>query len=121
MTKINRTYSINEEFVNDLSKTNASELINTLLEDYFNAINSNNLDVLRAKMTEKVQKKKLLEQEIKQFKTKILKLMKEKEDEEAKNMNSKEKEERRIKVEELKRKWQAEEISDEEYWESFDA
>jgi predicted FMN-binding regulatory protein PaiB len=114
--KITRSYTLNEENIERLKKvSNASELIDTLLTNYFKEEESE--ESIRCKFLEAQRiadlTKEKLESKIGQ-RISIERLSKQK------KMLTTEQETRRLEVEEMKRKWQNDEITDDEYWAFFD-
>ena len=114
--KIARTYTIEKEIIDKLEGLNASGLINELLKSYFNGDLPDDINILRQLYEEKRQKKAILLKEMRNISAKIGKKQAEIEEKRQENMTENEKIARKMKNEEMLKLWQAEEISDEEYW-----
>lgn len=69
--KITKPFCIDDEIIPQLKNMNASELVNSLLKDHFDAENVVNLSKLRTKLKEKLRKKAILLKEIRLIKRKV--------------------------------------------------
>lgn len=109
----NVTIYLDDEALQLYEQSEKGILINRLLKDYFSnseevlnerfLIADRERNVAKARLDEKINQRLRKEQEASK-----------------KKMLTKEQEERRLEVEEMKRKWQNDEITDEEYWDFFD-
>jgi hypothetical protein len=118
--KVNRTWCVDEEFIPLLRETNASELINSLLEGHFSEENSEDEKILRAKYDTFRAEKTILLQKMRHISKKITQIKQKNDMEKQKLMDSKAKETRKLEVEDIQRRYQNDEITEEEYWSFFD-
>ncbi len=69
--KITKPFCIDDKLIPQLKNINASELVNLLLTEHLEGINSENLSKLKQKLSEKLQKKAILLKEIRLIKKKV--------------------------------------------------
>lgn len=70
--KITKPFCIDDELIHQLKKLNASDLVNSLLREYFDGKNSENLAKLKQKLSENLEKKKVLLRETREIRRKIV-------------------------------------------------
>lgn len=69
--KITKPFCIDDNLARELSKTNASKLVNDLLSEYFEGVDSMNISKLKNNLDKKSRKKKILLKEIKELRERI--------------------------------------------------
>ena len=69
--KITKPFCIDDDLINQLAKTNASELVNRLLHEHFDGVNNKNLGVLKQKLSKNVAEKRKIGKEIKEIRLNI--------------------------------------------------
>lgn len=69
--KVTKPFCIDDDLVSELSKVNASELVNSLLREHIDDKNSMSLSKLNTKLSENLQKKSILLREIRDLRRKI--------------------------------------------------
>lgn len=72
--KVTKPFCIDAELIEELKKTNASLLVNSLLKEHFDAETKPNLIKLKQIFSEKTQKKKILLKELRDLRLKIDKM-----------------------------------------------
>ena len=72
--KVTKPFCIDDNLIRELTKVNASELVNSLLKDHFDGKNEENLLKLKKKFTEIKQKKKEILTEYRNLRGKIAKI-----------------------------------------------
>ena len=112
--------SVDADLGEQLSKVNASELVNNLLRQHFFIDTCENIAVFRSEMAKNSEKKAILLKKNRFFKERIADIQAKKEAKEHAGVETEVREKRRKEVEEHKRKWKNDEITDDEYWEFFD-
>jgi len=69
--KTTKPFCIDSDLIKELSKINASSLVNELLRDYFNQINEGNLAKNKQKLTGLLSEKKILCKKVRELRQKI--------------------------------------------------
>jgi len=69
--KVTKPFCVDDDLIKDLQKVNASELVNELLREHFDGIDSMNLVKLKQLLSKKTMEKSSLLKEIRDFKRKI--------------------------------------------------
>jgi hypothetical protein len=69
--KVTKPFCVDDELIRELTKVNASELVNSLLKEHFDDKNSMSLKKLKHKLSENLQKKKVLLRDIRDLRGKI--------------------------------------------------
>jgi len=72
--KVTKPFCVDSDLLDELSKINASDLVNSLLRDHFDGKNSMNLGKLKQKLSKNLQKKKVLLKETRELRRKIAKI-----------------------------------------------
>jgi len=118
--KVPKTFNIEAEFLDLLKKTNASDLVNELLRDHFNDVDTYDVKKLKLAL---IEERAIIDNATLKIQH-INKKLKEIEDAERKAKETlkyqKEFAEYNTKVTELNEKWKNEEITEEDYWNLLD-
>jgi len=72
--KVTKPFCVDADLIDELTKVNASELVNSLLLEHFDDKNSMNLGKLKRKLSENLQKKRVLLKETRDLRVKITKI-----------------------------------------------
>ena len=120
MVRINRTYSIEEIFVEKLKKTNASELINSLLDEHFNQEVSEDPREIKKNILENQEKLVVYQQKVNYFEDRLKEVNEKNRKIEERKSQQLLRQQRKKEAEELKEAWISGKLTDEQYWDEID-